>query len=207
MLDRNRAEELLDLEVDFLSFSLDTVDPELYERTRRGSNYTKVVANILQFLELKASRKAKYPEVQVSAVETEKHKAGMNDFVSFWQPKVDCVRVYVEHSTGDKPGKIDLQWPQFAKRLACQKVFTDMVILWDGNIALCNHDWTREDDKVIGNVKENTIIEAWNSVRYKEIREAHISGQLIEETICNNCDHWRMFYMPDGYLGRLYKRE
>jgi len=207
LLDLAHAEELLDLEVDFLSFSLDTIDPKLYESTRRGSNYKKVVDNILQFLELKSRRGAKYPIIQVSAVETEKHKPGMKDFVRFWQSKVDFVRVYIEHTTGINPGKIDMQLPAFSKRLPCHKVFTDMVILWNGYVALCNHDWTREDNTIIGNVLESNIFNVWHSQSYQKIRENHTFDNLVEEQVCENCDHWRLSYLPDGYLGRMYAME
>lgn len=206
-LSREVAEKILDLEIDFISFSVDTVDPELYEETRKGSNYQKVVDNILQFLQLKSASNAKYPVVQVSSVETEAHKLGMKDFIQFWKTKVDRVRVYIEHSAGEHPGSIDTELPDFPERLPCQKVFTDLVILWDGEIAICNHDWTREKDQLIGNVSRDSIKTVWNSPRYQQIREMHKNGDMHQEQLCDNCDHWKTFYIPDGFLGQLYTRE
>lgn len=206
-LDKNAAEKILDLQIDFISFSLDTTDPALYEDTRRGANYQKVIANILQFLELKKEKKVTLPQVQVSSVETGLHKPGMDDFVQYWRSKVDRVRVYVEHSSSGHPGTIDLPMPDFPKRLPCHKPFEDMVILWDGSVALCNHDWTREKNQSLGNVYGESIVNVWNSKRYMDIRNLHENGVLDNEPLCAHCDHWKMYYLDDGYLGRLYERE
>ncbi|MBU1419939.1 MAG: radical SAM protein [Proteobacteria bacterium] len=206
-LNKDAAEKILDLEIEFISFSLDTIDATLYESTRLGAKYEKVLDNILQFLDLKKKRNAKLPQVQISAVETEQHKPGMKDFIQYWQPKVDRVRVYVEHSSSDHPGTIDAPLPSFSKRLPCHKPFEDLIVLWDGNIALCNHDWTREKNRSIGNVSSQSIVSVWNSERYQYIRIMHENGILDKEPLCAHCDHWKMFYLDEGYLGQLYTKE
>lgn len=206
-LDRIAAEKILDLQIDFISFSLDTIDATLYENTRRGANYRKVHENILQFLELKKERNVKLPHVQISAVETDLHKPRMEDFVQYWNPKVDRVRVYVEHSSSDHPGTIDTPLPDFSERLPCYKPFEDLIILWDGNIALCNHDWTREKSNSIGDVSNESILQVWHSENYQHIRIMHENGILNDEPLCSHCDHWKMFYLDEGYLGRLYTSE
>ncbi len=203
-LDREAAEKVLDLEIDFISFSLDTVDPEIYERTRRRGSYEKVVANIRRFLDLKRQRGARLPEVQVSSVATELHRPGMEAFVAFWRPLVDRVRIYVEHSQDGHPGSIDEPLPAFPRRYPCWKPCTDMVIYWDGQVALCNHDWTREPSRALGNVARQTIAEVWNSPAYREVREAHQAGTVASLPPCDYCDHWKMFYLEPGYLGEVY---
>ena len=49
----------------------------------------------------------------------------------------------------------------FDNRMPCRKVFTDMIIYWDGKLALCNYDW--DEQRNIGNVNEMSLQEAWNS--------------------------------------------
>jgi len=201
------AQKIIDLEIDFISFSLDTLDAEKYEKARRGATYSKVIENIETLLEMKKSSGKIYPEIQVSAIDIIEYKDGMENFVKYWQPKVDRVRIYIEHSQDGHPGSIAAPLPEFDKRLSCRKVFTDMVILWDGEIALCNHDWTREKEHRIGNVVEESILKVWQNKQYQKIREMHLTGGVSDETICANCDHWKMYYLPDGYLGRLYTKD
>ncbi|MBW2049067.1 MAG: radical SAM protein [Deltaproteobacteria bacterium] len=204
LLNQQAAEDILDLGLDFVSFSLDTIDPEIYMKSRRGANYFKVLENILGFLDLRRRRGMKQPEVQVSCVETAAHRPGLDAFVEFWRPKVDRVRIYVEHSGDGHPGSIQEPLPGFERRQPCFKVFTDMVIYWDGEVALCNHDWTRDRNHRIGNVKDAGIRGVWKSQRYESIREAHRAGELAGEPPCDHCDHWKMFYLPEGYLGKIY---
>lgn len=207
LLDARAAQKIIDLEVDFISFSLDTLDATKYEKARRGAKYAKVKKNIMDLIALKKATGSRYPEIQVSAIDIPEYRAGMDDFVSYWLPKVDRVRVYIEHSRDGHPGSIAEDLPDFAKRLPCRKVFSDMVILWDGEIALCNHDWTREKKQRIGNVSNESIASIWQSARYNDIRTMHREGDVRTESLCRHCDHWKMYYLPDGYLGRLYTKD
>ena len=204
LMDQIAAEAILDLGLDFISFSMDTSDPDIYHRTRRGANYQEVVKNILFLLELKERRGLNLPETQVSAVETPAHRPGMAAFIAFWKPKVDRVRIYIEHSRDGHAGSIAEPLPDFDTRLPCRKVFTDMVIYWDGEVATCNHDWARDASHRIGNVKDKGIAAVWQSDRYQAIREAHKKGELSGEPPCDFCDHWKMHYLPEGYLGTIY---
>ncbi len=145
LLSKDAANTIIDLELDFISFSMDTTDPQIYEQTRRGAKYNKTIKNILDFLELKEKKRAKKPEVQVSAVETPLHKPGIEKFVKYWHPKADRVRIYTEHSRDNKSGSISEPLPGFKHRMPCHKIYTDMIIYWDGEVALCNHDWTRDN--------------------------------------------------------------
>jgi MoaA/NifB/PqqE/SkfB family radical SAM enzyme len=190
LLDREAAAKLADLNLDFISFSMDTIDPQLYESTRRGADYEKCLANVLGFLEERERRKAD-TVVQVSAVETDAHRPRMDEFVEYWRPKVDKVRVYVEHSANGSPGGIDAPLPKFDSRRPCRKLFTDMVIYWNGEAAVCNHDWARlVDGPRIGNVFDSGIARVWRT-------------ESLEP--CRGCDHWKMYYMESGFLGRAYE--
>jgi radical SAM protein with 4Fe4S-binding SPASM domain len=201
------AQAILELQLDFISFSLDTVDPKLYEKTRVGADYTTVRDNILYLLDLKSIRGVSLPEIQVSAVDTPLHHEKLNDFVSYWRPKVDRVRIYVEHSTDGHPGSIDLVLPSFSSRLSCHKLFSDMVIYWNGDVALCNHDWNRIGENRIGNVGIQTIAEIWNSKQYNRLRKQHQDGDLDNVYPCNFCDHWKMYYLEEGYLGKIFIKD
>ena len=63
---------LIDLPVDFISFSLDAVSKAAYEAQRTGATYEAVMANVEAFLALRRRKVGKFPEVQVSAVETDR---------------------------------------------------------------------------------------------------------------------------------------
>lgn len=203
LLTEARARRMLELPLQILSFSMDTIDPEKYKRFR-GGDYHESLANVLRFLEWRS--KCNNPiQVQVSAVENAENKDEIEAFVAFWSPKVDRVRIYAEHSGDGAPGSLaDPPLPRAARRL-CHKVMEDMVICWNGDVALCNHDWTRRvTGQFIGNIGDGGIAKIWNGPAYERIRTAHEKGDVSGIAPCESCDHWAVRYIPEGYWGRVF---
>ena len=193
LLTEARALRLLEIGVDTLSFSMDTLDPQVY-RLLRGSDYKKSLANVLRFLEMRADHQGQggCRVVQVSAVETEKNRDGMDAFVDFWRGLADRIRIYPEHSADGNPGSLPGKSPVTTPRIACRKVMEEMVIYWNGDVALCNHDWTRRvTGQFIGSVQEHDIHTVWHSAAYEAIRQAHFSNRLEGIAPCEHCAHWR----------------
>ena len=205
LLTKEATAGILDLDLDFISFSMDTTDPQLYNKTRRGADYSTCLNNVLSFIE-ERNRRGSSLLVQVSAVETERHKPLMDAFVNYWRERTDRVRVYAEHSTDGKPGSIDAPLPTFDKRKPCRKLFSDMVVYWNGEIAVCNHDWTRlVTGPHIGSAKTSGLAACWLSPAYAELRRRHLEGDFSGTSVCEGCDHWKMYYLGNGFLGRAYE--
>lgn len=204
LLSADYTEKLLDLELRFISLSLDTINPKLYNLHRRGADYAQTYNNVLRFIKRRNQRNSNI-QIQVSAIETVEYKKDINKFVDHWLPKVERVRIYVEHSSDGNPGSIDEELPHFKTRLPCKKLCNDIVLYWNGETAICNHDWTRlVTGDSIGNIKDLGIEGVWHSDAYKSIRRAHKKCEFAGLSPCENCDHWKMYYMESGYLGRTY---
>ena len=192
LLTEDRAHRLLEIGVDTLSFSMDTLDPETY-RSLRGSDYKTSLDNVLRFLEMRAEHSGTggCRVVQVSAVQTEKNLTEMDAFINFWRDKADRVRIYPEHSADGNPGSLPEKNAN-GPRKPCHKVTEDMVIYWNGEVALCNHDWTRiVTGQHIGSVRDAEIAKVWQSPAYEAIRHAHKTGNLTGMAPCEYCAHWR----------------
>ncbi|MGQ9628977.1 MAG: radical SAM/SPASM domain-containing protein [bacterium] len=189
-----------DIGLDFVSFSLDCIDPEKYERMRVGASYEETLANIELFLQLRDGKKV--PEVQVSAVETDETREGIEDFVRFWLDRVDRVRIYEEHSRNGDFGS--LRERGRGERRPCLKPLTDVAVYWDGGVSLCNHDWDRKVP--LGNVSGRPLAEIWRGEEYRRAREWHWRDRRSENSPCSGCDHWRASYLPGGLIGRVYTK-
>jgi radical SAM protein with 4Fe4S-binding SPASM domain len=206
MLKNDLARTLIDLEIDFISFSIDSIDPNLYARIRKNGNLEEVLQNIEYFCEYKKNKAVAKPEVQVSVVRTDKSADGIESFVKYWGDKVDRVRVYEEHSKDGNFGSLSkLNDTNSSDRKPCHKPFTDMVIYWDGRVAVCNHDWDRPND--IGDVNHTSISQIWTGDDYVRIRKTHLEQHDLLEKLCKNCDHWKAFYRPQNQIGELYEPE
>jgi len=59
------AQKLLDLELDWLSFSVDAASKGLYERIRQGASFDTIVANISYLRDLKIKRASEHPKMMM----------------------------------------------------------------------------------------------------------------------------------------------
>lgn len=204
LLTQEVAEALVDLKIDFISFSVDSIDPAAYRQIRRGAELATVLRNIEELCAIRRGRGNGRPEIQVSVVHTEGTASGIRDFVEYWRERVDRVRVYEEHSQGGSFGARgkdpEKRGPQ--GRQPCLKPFGDLVVYWDGSVALCNHDWDRKE--ALGSVRTHSIEAIWSSEVYQRVRDSHL-GRGTMETLCQRCDHWEAYYLDKKVVGELYE--
>lgn len=207
LLDEEMQDALIGTGIDYISFSLDTIDPQIYKCSRLLGDLNISSKNV-ESMGLKCRERKKKglpaPTIQVSTINIEEYLPGQKAFIERWLPYVDVVRVYEQH---DEKGqlvnpeiraKLDL----LHERKPCRKVFTDMIIYWDGRLALCNYDWDEHRD--IGNINTMTLQEAWNSEEYEEIRAMHKCGHF-DDGICAGCHHWKIDYTEGGFIGTSYR--
>jgi len=164
--------------IDFIHFSLAV--PSKYAE-HRGGDYEVTRRNIERFLALN-----KRARTQVSMVAT---KDTTDDdrrlFVELWKDKVDRIRIYEQHSTDGNFGSLEAR--KALQRQPCCKPFTDMVIMWNGHVARCNHDW---DGPALGQATEASIAEIWRNATYERLRREH-RDLTIGDPVCRGCNSWQ----------------
>lgn len=209
LLTEERGKTLIAAGLDFISFSLDTIDANVYRQTRLHSDLAIAMCNVIRFVEICDALRAqgkKTPEIQVSSVDVEAYRNRQDEFVDFWRQYADRVRIYMEHSADGHLGSIRTNLPiEGTGRRPCGKVYNDMIVYWNGDVAICNHDW--DNRGFLGNLKMQSIQEIWLSERYQAVRQMHESGNFSQEMLCGGCDHWKMYYLPEGIVGQIYEHE
>lgn len=205
LLSPRLAAQLLDLGLDFISFSLDTVRADEYAAIRRGADLERVMAKVMAFLELREAG-GYATEVQVSATRSAANRESIAEFIAFWRGKVDRVRIYYEHSADGHPGSLACpEVPRGMARRACRKPFGDLVVYWNGQVAACNHDWWRTPP--LGDLNVQTVAQVWFGAPYESLRRQHLHPETLQDATCRHCDHWKMYYLPDSLVGELYRNE
>lgn len=205
LLSPSLSRSLLDLGLDFISFSLDALRKETYEKIRLGGDFETAMENAHTFLKMRKARKNCGTVVQVSATETSLNAQEIHEFIRYWRPLVDRVRIYPRHSENGRFGSLAHPEPcrSGASREPCRKPFTELVIYANGHVALCNHDWDRDALDQIGSIADATIAKIWNNPMYKEIRRIHLNRRWQELQPCRHCDHWQGWgqdQLPAGLL-------
>ncbi|MFH1034252.1 MAG: radical SAM protein [Pseudomonadota bacterium] len=202
LLDEAMARGLLDLGLDFISFSLDTVSPAEYARIRQGGDYSTVMANVARFLDMR-NRQGYATQVQVSATRTGLNQESISHFIAYWRERADRTRIYYEHSGDGHTGSLDCpEVPRDMPRRPCHKLQGDMVVYYDGGVALCNHDWYRQP--VLGDLNQATVGQVWRGAAYQELRRQHLHPEELSDPTCRHCDHWKISYLDKPYVGELY---
>jgi radical SAM protein with 4Fe4S-binding SPASM domain len=121
-------------------------------------------------------------DTQVSILETLVTAAKKKQFKRMWLKHVNRVRIYKEHSVNGF-GSMNLSSIPLGE--TCSKPQEEMVIYWDGNVGLCNHDWNNSTP--LGNVIFSSIQDVWQSIEYQTVRNLHQNCRRHLIRTCQNC--------------------
>ena len=206
-LTKELGEKLIGAGLDRIQFSFDSVVKETYENIRRGANFEKTLASILQFLE--TNEKAGHPcFVSVASVQSEKPAKEKDVFLEFWKKHpVDNVFLAPLSSLQGK-SEISNQAKHQVKRQICVLPFLNMSVKADGNVVGCPHDY--DNVYVIGNVLENNLADIWNSERMCYLRKSIMESQFdYFQNIghdCESCNNYAIGYGLDDFLKDYFLR-
>jgi len=189
LLTKERAEELIDNGLTSIIFSIDANTKKTYEEIRKKGKYEIMLNNIINFLEVKKSKKVTLPSVRVSFVKNKINYKEWIDFKKFWQDKVDTVssvpfsnpfvgtNKYIEI---EKKYRIDSHVLSI-----CAEPYQRLFINYDGNISPCCSFFGYEIS--LGNIYEDSIYNIWHNSKIKKLRSC-VNGPESEQFIaCKKC--------------------
>ncbi|RLD98022.1 MAG: radical SAM protein [Aquificota bacterium] len=185
LLDDETGEQLIESGLDRINFSVHGIRKETYESQMVGLKLEKVLENIDRFLELKKRKGASKPRVRVTMVRTKAIEEELPEIMAYWKARKVKVNVRpLENramkeiaATGLNPKK----WKPFS---FCNRLFEQAYILYNGDVVLCCVDWERTT--ILGNLREQSLEEIWNSPRFTEIRKRYLVGDL-KGLLCQKC--------------------
>lgn len=189
---------------DFISFSLDALTKETYNKIRSGFDFEDVLENLDQVLNSKIN--SEHIDVEFAVQKKNIHE--FNNFKKFWKKKVGGIIVnYLTNRSGDLSNFNDIcldkkdisllvrfKFILLRKILNyCTKPFASFNILSNGDVICCPEDYDRK--MALGNVQESSIKDIWKNEKYRTIRDLIHKKKYSEILLCSNCSMWR-----DGYL-------
>lgn len=167
---------LVDKQVKNVSVSLDAVYPKTYENIR-GGNLLHVEENIERLLRIRGDKD--FPLLRVSMVKMPENKDQRERFLNKWEGKADIID-FQTLVVYDKTKKIKKK----KEYMGCMDPFKRLHINYDGAIYPCCVSGYQEAH-YLGNIKDITLMEAWNSPKLQQLREELRSGNLSEN--CLRC--------------------
>ncbi len=171
------AQGIIDAGLDAINISVDASGKEVFEATRLGLNYDKVIGNIERLVRLRAATGKRRPKLILSFVR-QNNSADEQAFIEHWRAIADKVHVTDLHNwAGTLNTESDVNYP-------CYRPWLTFTVLWDGRVALCCADF--DGKTILGNLNTSSIEEVWNGDAYRAARRQHLESGGPD--ICRSCD-------------------
>ncbi|GAG26740.1 unnamed protein product, partial [marine sediment metagenome] len=177
-----RAYRLLMAGLDEMRVSFYGMESGTYNAVMRGLDFDRTVKNLMNFLAVRSSLKIDC-KMQLSYLVLSENKKDVDEFISFWQDKVDFIEVWKPHNFGD--GK------DFRQRIGIKKTCGrpengPLQIQWDGTVIPCCYDYNNQIN--LGNAFNDSIPDIMSGEKYEAIRDAHRKGEFYRFPYCDQCD-------------------
>ncbi|SDT85563.1 radical SAM/SPASM domain-containing protein [Desulfobacula phenolica] len=191
LLTKELSHQLLDANLDMISFAFDGHTKENYESARRGANFEETLGNILYFLKLKNKAKSKIPHCTLSMlmldgkteIDEEKKK-----FFGQFKGLINNIRLREVNSWGANLKEDTNFICRESKNVfnPCGRLWSMLCVKWDGVVVPCICNFNNEYQ--LGNLQTDNILDIWNGEHLVGLRQAMLKNSHQEiSPICENC--------------------
>jgi radical SAM protein with 4Fe4S-binding SPASM domain len=183
-LTKDRGLRLADAGIDVIYVSLNAADREKRLQIMKLDDYDKVVSNLHELIGALKTHPRK-PKVIVKSVVSKDlmEQEDLEKFLDEWGGPHDKGGHAFLHHEGNWAG---VMYPMRVKPVKpCGRALNEIMVLSDGRVSACCFDGFGE--KILGDLKTQTLREMYSSPTALEFRLAHAEGRRQEIPICANC--------------------
>ena len=171
------ARGMVDAGLDAINISVDASGKDVFESTRIGLKYDKVIANIERLVRIRAESGRRRPKLILSFVR-QNNSADEQAFIEHWRKVADKIHITDLHNWGGTlHQQSDVNYP-------CYRPWLTFTVLWDGRVSLCCADF--DGHTILGDLNTSSIKEIWNNERYLSVRREHLESGGPD--VCRACD-------------------
>jgi MoaA/NifB/PqqE/SkfB family radical SAM enzyme len=203
ILNEKRIAKLLASGLHMIDISSDALNAETYAAIRVNGNLDITRSNVLRLLGIKRETNAA-TRIVVSFVEQPQNSREAAGFEDYWKRQgVDYVVVRRLHSAaGGVAGIANAlrAGSSSSSRYPCLYPWERIMLNPRGQLAFCPQDWTH--GSVIGDYRNTSIREIWQSEVYNNLRKAHLTNNFCGHGFCGQCPDWETTRWPGE--GRSY---
>ncbi|MBL0059166.1 MAG: radical SAM protein [Elusimicrobia bacterium] len=186
MLNEKLSKDLISAGLVRIKFSLDSMNPSLYNSVRKGADYKKTLGHILDFLRIRNELGSAFPSVMVQMVFMSMNQNELMDYIHFWQDKVNRIGISRYRSGNNESGEdAQVNVPVQTERFPCPQLWQRLVILFDGTVLMCCGD--HHSKNPIGDIKTRSIRDIWHSPELSAMRRLHSEHRYDEIEACKGC--------------------
>ena len=185
LLDRSMGEALLRAGVtsaDYVTFSILGFSAAVHEQVMVGINHDRVLANVHQFVQSRKLLGINGPVIETVFYAIPENRHELVPFLDYWGKIAD----HAIDGGNALEAFIDQQQAKKCQTRTCITLWERMVVLWNGDVSMCGMDL---DGKwLVGNLRDQSIREVWQSEALRHIRELHKEGGFDQISLCKFCD-------------------
>ncbi len=171
------ARGMVEAGLDAINISVDAAGKDIFERTRLGLNYDKVIANIERLIRTRDEAGKRRPKLILSFVRQDNSNEE-HAFIEHWRARADKIHITDLHNwAGTLNHESDINFP-------CYRPWLTFTVLWDGRVSLCCADF--DGREILGDLRTASIREIWNAEPYRRARRAHLDHG--GPSVCQSCD-------------------
>ncbi len=175
LLEQEKAKKVIELGVDWVCFSVDGAEKEIFEYYRKGGVLDIVEENIRYLLSL---RKGEKPNIYFNMVNHE--GVNLNRFINKWAGLVDILTISLKRPPlREENRRLKLIRP-------CPLLYQQLVIGWPGKTGLCCEDFW--GDYITGDFSTESLHDIWHGKPLSKARKLHETGRYDKLKLCKNCD-------------------
>ena len=182
LLTEDRAQEIIDAEVDYVKVSIYGISQKAHERTTGNKNekfsVDHIRNNVFRLRIMRDEQNKKRPYIAANMLARDEWQ----EFVDRYKNVADEVVPINLVSWGSDLISVSVVTGQIK---ACPHPFYTLVVRANGEIVPCAVAWSR--DLIIGDVNKETLSEIWNGEKMKSLREMHLAGRRNEVSGCIGC--------------------
>ncbi len=180
-----RSRRLMEAGLAEMRVSFYGMRPETYNAVMQGLDFDRTMKGLLEFLKIRDESGSK-TRVQISYLELEQNKSDTQAFREFWEPKVNAIEIWKPHNFGD--GR-DYRFREgdLERKTSCGRPENGpFQIQWNGEVIPCCYDYNNQI--ILGNAFEQTVLEILNNEKYRLLRYAHRMKKFGMFPYCDQCD-------------------
>ena len=192
LLTDEMSDELLDMNIGLIDFSLDAFKDETYAQIRKKGDLKIVRERILDMLNKKKLKNSK-TRIIVSFVEQEKNTSEKDEFKKYWEEHgIDFVVIRKCHSAGGFFYKENnkKRWIQ-----PCVYPWERVAMDAKGNLSFCPASWLGKT-VICRDYSKTTIKEVWNNKDYQQLRKEHLENKFDKYKVCEECPDRALIIWP-----------
>ncbi len=186
LLNRSLAKGLIESGLDSIKFSINAGTRRSYELIHGRDEFDKVLNNVKEFYSLRGNRNVNIFVSCVVTKMTESEVSRLKDELDGYVDEFIFVPVLYMGMTSGTNGsmRVDDNAERFRGGWPCPYLFNSVVISCEGYLTACCQDF--QNYLAVEDLNKMSLIDAWNSERYKQLRRNHLN-KILRNTMCYNC--------------------